>query len=224
MQGIGQARAFLYDLPMALSRPLTIEASDDEAESSDHGPAAFRAFWAKFTVATAKRAMDPLRSSVLNAIGPALREEIRSYATLEWQPARVFVGLCSAIARDEELAIRFWRHSLRQSIAQPLIRTLVDGGISLFGRSPVALYRRTPRAYSLVSRECGELSFRETVQPATIVLRLADVPLAYRQRGLLLMLAGGFRGQADFCMCEADVQIHDEAFVSHGAAEFIVRW
>jgi hypothetical protein len=223
MHGIGEPHALLYDLPMALSHPLTIDTSD-EADSSDDGPAAFRAFWAKFTVATAKRAMDPLRSSVLNAMGREVRDEIRSASSLEWQPARVFVGLCSAIARDEDLAIRFWRYSLRQSIAQPLIRTLVDGGISLFGRSPVALYRRTPRAYSLVSRECGELSFRETVHPTTIVLRLADVPPAQRERGLLLMLAGGFRGQADFCMCEADVKIHDEAFASHGAAEFIVRW
>jgi hypothetical protein len=188
--------------------------------------AAFRAFWAKFTLATAKRTNEPMRSLVLNAIGRELREEIRQSATLEWLPARIFVELTGAIAGcDERLALAFWRYSLNQSIAQPLISTLVDGGISVFGRSPLALYRRTPRAWSLVSRDCGDVTMEDGPEPNTAILRLANVPPAYRLHpGLPFLLAGGMRGQADHCKENADVEIRLERYQSAGFAEFLVQW
>jgi hypothetical protein len=202
--------------------PLPARASQGRAPDN----AAFRAFWAKFTLATAKRAPEPMRSLILQAIGAELRAEIRKAATLEWLPARVFVDLTGAIAScDERLAVAFWRYSLNQSIAQPLISTLVDGGISVFGRSPMALYKRTPRAWSLVSRECGEVSVEEGTQPRTALVRLAGVAPDYRTHpGLPLLLAGGLRGQADFCKESAEVEMRLEQYASSGLAEFRVRW
>ena len=167
-----------------------------------------------------------MRSLVLAAIGDELRAEIRKTATLEWMPARVFVELTGAIAReDERLALSFWRYSLNQSISQPLISTLVDGGISVFGRSPLSLFKRTPRAWTLVSRGCGEVTVQEGQAPNTALIRLDKVPAPFRgHRGLPVLLAGGFRGQADFCGESADVVMNAETYEATGQADFSVRW
>jgi hypothetical protein len=199
------------------ARPTSAGTPDD---------AAFRAFWAKFTLATANKAGEPMRSLVLNAIGHELRGEIRQSAMLEWLPARIFTEMTGAIARcDERLALAFWRYSLSASISQPLISTLVDGGISVFGRSPMALYKRTPRAWTLVSRGCGEVVVEDGPEPRTATVRLERVPAAYRgHKGLPLLLAGGLRGQADFCKEDADVKMRLDHYQSAGLAEFVVQW
>lgn len=182
--------------------------------------------WAKYTLATAKRAAEPIRTSVLQAIGEDLRAEIRKPAILEWIPARIFFDLMAAIARcDERTAIAFWRYSLNQSISQPLISTLVEGGIHLFGRSPYALYKRTPRAWTLVSRDCGDISVAEQTVENEAQLRLENVPAEFRHhRGLILLFLGGFQGQADFCQRRAEIEVDETHYRSSGVAEFLVRW
>jgi hypothetical protein len=51
------------------------------------------------------------------------------------------------------------------------------------------------------------------------------VPAAYRAHlGLPLLLAGGFRGQADFCQENAEVDMRVDRYQSAGLAEFVVPW
>jgi hypothetical protein len=185
-----------------------------------------RANWAKFTVRCAKRATEPLRGALLSAIPDTLRAEIREAGTLDWLPARVFVELCEAIRVGcGTLGARsFWRQSLREAIRQPFIQPLARGALFLWGKTPTALLRRTPQAWQLVSRDCGELKAIESEEEGTITLRVVQLPAPCRKQGLVLMMEGGLMALLDAVDAEGSVATRAEQFASLGSADFVIRW
>lgn len=185
-----------------------------------------RANWAKFTVRCAKRAAQPLQAALLDAIPAALREEIRDAGPLDWLPARVFVELCEAIRVGAGVpgARAFWRQSLRDAIRQPFIQPLARGALFLWGKTPTALVRRTPQAWQLVSRRCGELKAIESGADDAITLRVEQLPPVCRRQGLLLMWEGGLLAQLDTVDAAGTVTVHAEQFSALGVADFALRW
>jgi hypothetical protein len=192
---------------------------------SASGPAV-RAHRAKFTVHSAKTAPAELREAAMAAISPALRKQIREASLLEWQPADVFMGLCEALgARGDDFARAFWRHSLHASISQPLINVLVSGGTVFYGRSPEALYRRTPRAWNLVTRACGEMRVAEGNGDNELTVIADGMPLSCRtSQALLRLWEGGFAGQADFVGHKVSVETDTQDFAAIGRVKFKLRW
>jgi hypothetical protein len=185
-----------------------------------------RANWAKFTVRCAKRAPEPLRGQILAAIPDALRAEIREAGSLDWVPARIWVELCEAIrtGAGPSGARAFWRQSLRDAIRQPFMAPLARGALFLWGKTPAALVRRTPQAWQLVSRNCGELKAIESDDPRMITLRVEQIPTACRKSGLILMWEGGLMAQLDAVDSTGAVLVNSEQFARSGSAEFVVRW
>jgi len=186
----------------------------------------FRAAWPKFTLATLKRYPHDDRARIIEAITPDLRDEIRAPASLAWQDAAVFMQLCGQISScGETIAQAFWRYSLLASIKQPLIGTLVEGGMALWGRSPAALYARTPRAWGLISRGCGEMRMEPGRHAQEAHVFAQNLPAVCRKHdGIVRMWQGGFRGQADFVGCEAEVATDTSDFVQNGNLRFTLRW
>jgi hypothetical protein len=184
-----------------------------------------RANWAKFTVRCAKRAPEPLRSSILAAIPESLRAEIREAGSLDWLPATVWVELCEAIRKGggPAGARAFWRQSLRDAIRQPFMAPLARGAIFLWGKTPAALVRRTPQAWQLVSRHCGELKAVE-VSDNAITLRVEQLPPSCRRQGLLLMWEGGLMAQLEAVDTAGVVTVKSDEFTLTGNAELTVRW
>ena len=185
-----------------------------------------RANWAKFTMRCAKRAPEPLRQQLLSAIPAELRAEIRAPGPLEWLPARVFVELCEAIRMGAGAAgaRAFWRQSLRDAIRQPFIQPLARGALFLWGKTPSALVRRTPQAWQLVSRNCGELKAIESGNENSISLRVEQLPAVCRRQGLLLMWEGGLSSQLDAVDTAGTVTLQADQFATLGCADFVVRW
>lgn len=185
-----------------------------------------RANWAKFTMRCVKRAGEPLRGSLLATIPSSLRREVREAGPLDWLPARVFVELCDAIRSGAGAtgARAFWRQSLRDAIRQPFIQPLARGALFLWGKTPTALVRRTPQAWQLVSRHCGELKAVETGEEDSITLRVEGLPVACRRQGLLLMWEGGLGAQLDTVDVVGSVLTRSAQFSTLGSADFVVRW
>lgn len=186
----------------------------------------FRANWAKFTIRCAKRAPEPQRSALLAAIPSALRTEIREAGSLAWMPARVFVELCEALRSGlGPAAVRsFWRQSLRDAIRQPFMQPLARGAMFLWGKTPTALVRRTPQAWQLVARSCGELRAVDTGVENSIVLRIEQLPVSCRKVGLLLLWEGGLLAQLDAVDAQGSVIVNAEHFANAGSAELLLRW
>ena len=174
----------------------------------------------------AKRSVEPLRGALLAAIPDALRAEIREAGSLDWLPARVFVELCEAIrvGAGPAGARAFWRQSLRDAIRQPFIAPLARGALFLWGKTPTALVRRTPQAWQLVSRDCGELKAIESGDEGAITLRVEQLPAPCRKQGLILMWEGGLMAQLDAVDVEGAVVTRAEQFASLGNADFVIRW
>lgn len=173
-----------------------------------------------------KRASEPVRGAMLAAIPEALRAEIREVGPLDWLPARVFVELCETIrvAAGPIGARVFWRQSLRDAIRQPFIQPLARGALFLWGKTPLALVRRTPQAWQLVSRNCGELKAVEAEGPRTITLRVEQLPTVCRKPGLLLMWEGGLMAVLDAVDAVGSVETRAEQFASSGVADFVIHW
>jgi hypothetical protein len=184
-----------------------------------------RANWLKYTVRSAKKYPAPAGARVLEFIGDELRSSIRAAGPLAWQPAEHFIALCSAIraALGIEGAREFWRGSLHSSINEPFMRPLALGAVYLFGRTPAALYRRTPHAWALVTRGVGHISTEPEPQPASLWIRVHGLPAPCRSMDLLHMWEGGFAGEADFVDCDAKVQT-DARGLELGEANFLVAW
>jgi hypothetical protein len=190
------------------------------------GSPQLRANWAKFTIRCAKRAAPPLQTALLDSISNELRAEIREAGPLDWLPARVFVELCEAIrgGAGSPGARAFWRQSLRDAIRQPFIQPLARGALFLWGKTPTALVRRSPQAWQLVSRNCGELKAIESGEADTITLRVEQLPAVCRRQGLLLMWEGGLMAQFDAVDTEGSVTVHADQFAASGTADFVLRW
>lgn len=160
------------------------------------------------------------------AIPDALRAEIRETSSLEWIPARIFVELCEAIrlGAGPVGARSFWRQSLRDAIRQPFIQPLARGALFLWGKTPTALVRRTPQAWQLVARNCGELKAIEAGEETAITLRVEQLPTPCRKQGMLLMWEGGLMSQLDAVDTAGTVTVRSDQFATLGNADFAVRW
>ena len=176
-----------------------------------------RANWLKFTVRSAKR-HPTLGEPILAALPLGMREEIRAAGPLSWLPARAFGELCEAVRLGcGSLGARtFFRQSLHDAITQPLMKPLVHGAVHVWGRSPAALVRRTPQAWQLVAKNCGELRCVEVSEPNAISLRVDRVPSGCRVLGLLHMWEGGFVGQMDWVRAQGTVETRAEDFARLG--------
>jgi hypothetical protein len=113
---------------------------------------------------------------------------------------------------------------LRDAIRQPFIQPLARGALFLWGKTPSALVRRTPQAWQLVSRHCGELKAIESGDESQITLRVEQLPAVCRRQGLLLMWEGGLSSQLDAVDTAGTVTVRADQFATLGTAEFLVRW
>ena len=184
-----------------------------------------RSSWLKYSIRSAKHYPAPEGPRILATLGEGLRAEIRKAAPLAWMPFEHFIAVCEAARKALGVAgaRAFWRKSLHDCIEQPLIRPLAMGGLSLFGRSPSGLYRRTPQAWALVTRRSGEMSTEPGPDADSMLIRVHGLPEVGRSLALLNMWEGGFAGQADFVKFETTVTTN-EGHLPLGNADFLVRW
>lgn len=185
-----------------------------------------RANWMKFIIHCAKELDEPSRSRILSAIPEDARREIRSSGRLEWIPAITFVRLADAIVDGvgPAGARAFWRRSLHGSIEVPFIRPLLHGALFLWGDTPAALVRRTPQAWLLTTRNCGEFRVVETGDDDSIIFRSDNVVPLFRTANLLPMWAGGLEAQLTWMRVAGSVTTNGDKFADQGAVEFVVRW
>jgi hypothetical protein len=108
-------------------------------------------------------------------------------------------------------------------LGSPLFRSLVDGGVQLFGLNPGALLRVIPRGLAIVFRDCGEWTAVRTSQ-TSLELRAVSLPseLAGHARWIESIGAGAIAMLA-LCRTSGAVRLaeHDGAA---GRAAIEVRW
>ncbi len=139
------------------------------------------------------RKLEPsLRDAVLRAVGEDALAEIGSAGILTWLPAehhaRIFDAIWSVLGRDR--AIAFWRDAMSTNLEQPLLRPLVQGGMRLFGATVYSIIRMSPRAWSLVARDCGTHLVSRGEGRVELRMQFVDVPRVMATLGFVAHCIG----------------------------------
>jgi hypothetical protein len=153
--------------------------------------AAFRANWTKLALKYVKRLPPAERDAVLEVVGASRLGRVRSAGVFEWLPASIQMSLVGAIERVlDKRAPGFWRDLMLQSFERSLLRPLIDGGLRVFGKSPLSLLRLTPQAYSLIARNCGTPTVTGGERGQPVRLRFEGLPPELRTTGWVGLCSG----------------------------------
>jgi hypothetical protein len=185
-----------------------------------------RANWPKFVVHCAKRLKDAKGAPLVDVIRADMRKAIREVGRLSWQDARLFTDLTELIreACGGDGARAFWRSSFLEAISQPIMAPLARGALMLWGNTPDALVRRTPQAWQLQTRGCGQLKAVAVDEKNAIILRAENLPRIFRSDGFVHMCEGGLESQMAYFKLSGSVEARAEHLVARGTADFLARW
>jgi hypothetical protein len=184
-----------------------------------------RAAWCKFAVRTIKRQKGELGERLRQGLPSALRDEIRAAPRMGWCALRVFMELCHSLVASAGMAgaQTFWHDCLYASLDQPLMRPFVHSGLFVLGRSPAALIKRTPLAWNVVARRCGQMIAHEGREEDRILYEVTEMPLGLRQLAFLAVLEGGFLAQIRYVGCDGTVTC-DANTLGLGRTSCDIRW
>jgi hypothetical protein len=190
------------------------------------GDPQIRANWPKFVVSCAKRLKSVEGTAIVDALSAELRREIREAGRLTWQDARLLMGLAEQIHRrfGAAGARAFWRGSFLDAISLPMMAPLARGALMLWGNRPDALVRRTPQAWQLMTRDCGQLKAVSVDEPNAIILRAENLPRMFRADGFVCMGEGGLESEMNYFRLSGSVQTNAEHLLARGTVDFLARW
>jgi hypothetical protein len=156
---------------------------------------------------------------------PAVLEEIEKASSISWLPVELDVALteCFFEVAGSERATRAFREALTRSIERPLLRPFVEGALALFGRDPAKLLRWVPKVWSLLYRDCGEMTCPLTSAGAAR-LELSGLPACIVGSSCYLTgTAATISAFFDFLEIEGRVAVEGPRPAT-GCAAFEIRW
>lgn len=131
---------------------------------------------------------------------------LRDDAGRAWVPLSRYVPYCEALRNvlgSEAKYIAFWREHIGAMLASPLLKGLAATARALFGLSPAAIFKVTPRGWLLTYKNVGECS--SEVVGTKAVLRFSKVPAAVLQsRTFAVGHVGTFSGVIDVFKAKGD--------------------
>jgi hypothetical protein len=118
-----------------------------------------------------------LGRQVRAAMKPDTLEELESASRVSWIPLHIDIELteCFFEVAGEERAFQALRDNLANALDSTVLKPLLDGAFAIFGRSPAKILRWTPKVWSLLYRNCGELSLAKS-DDHSAVLEATDLP------------------------------------------------
>ena len=109
---------------------------------------------------------------------PETREAIESASAIGLVSVDLDVELteCFFAVAGAARARAALRENLRQSFDRPILKPILDGAFSIFGRSLGKMIGWAPKVWGLIYRDAGEMVVGEA-RPGRVRLDLLDVPL-----------------------------------------------
>jgi hypothetical protein len=162
-------------------------------------------------------------AAVLAACGPELVRSIEDAARVAWLPVEVDVALTLAVHQATgDAGVRRWsRQTLLKTSQQPLLRTVVEAGVRIFGMTPRGLYRWVPHGWGTIYREGGELTFEARAGDSAVLIH-HDIPAPMRSLPYLVGMAGAFEAVLDLAQADGEVEL--EYVEPSNRALYEIRW
>jgi len=154
--------------------------------------------------------LEPAAAAGVRArLAPATREALERSSRLAWLPIEVDVELTDAIYAElgATRAREMFRRNLSAALDTPILRSLAQGALRIFGASPARLFGWAPKAYAQLYRDSGEMRF-ESEGPGAARLELSGLPFAIaRSRDYLDGMASAFAAGFDLMGIKGEVTV-----------------
>jgi hypothetical protein len=166
-----------------------------------------------------------LGERVASRLAPGTHERLIHASRIAWLELEVDVELTHAIyaelgpARAQEL----FRRNLTGALDAPILRSLAQGALRLFGASPSRVFGWAPKAYGQLYRDAGVMRFAQDA-PGLARLELESLPACVAESaryldGIAASIAGGF----DFMGVKGEVCIESHTPAAR-CASFRLEW
>jgi hypothetical protein len=160
------------------------------------------------------RRLPALKRDVLMArIGDEASRQVQVAGMLSWLPAEVHAHLFDVThaVLTSKGAVSFWRDLMFNNLELAVLRPLVEGAISLFGRTPHSLVRMSPRAWSLVARDCGGQRVQRGSGRTELTLEVFDLPRVLATPGYVDHCVGNFEAVLKYLKRRGTVNVLEAA-------------
>jgi hypothetical protein len=111
---------------------------------------------------------------------------------VDWIPLGVQLEILSAL--HEEIGARdydaFCTAHFASTVEQPLVKSVFEGTLRVFGLSPGAVYKMFGKSWSMISSGCGVVSIEGDLSGSGTVIHVRELPIAEPEIDLFVR---GFR-------------------------------
>ena len=154
--------------------------------------------------------LDPTSAKRVRArLVPETRDLLERSSRLAWLPIEIDVELTHAIYAElgAGRAHELFRRNLSAALDSPILRSLAQGALRLFGASPERLFGWAPKAYAQIYRDSGEMRFLPE-RTGVARLELSELPPAIAaSRSYLDGVAGSIAAGFDLMGVKGEVTI-----------------
>ncbi len=164
------------------------------------------------------------RSDILHGLAAATLGPVNDALPLEWLPMSLHMEISDRI-RDVVGPIRnvsVWRTAMGFAFRRPFLRGFVSMTTSIFGVTPMGLYRRSEKVYEIVTKNLGTLGFRSEGSEACAVSLTGFPAKDFRFICYVEGLAGCLEGALDVVEARGTVKVVDHA--ESGRATYRIQW
>jgi hypothetical protein len=165
------------------------------------------------------------RGGVRARLAPETLATLEGSSRLTWLPIEVDVEVTHAIYAElgAGRARELFRSSLSNALEAPILRSLVQGALRIFGATPERFYGWAPKVYAQLYRDAGEMRF-ERDEPGSARLELSRLPPAVTaSRHYLDGMAGAVAAGFDVLGVKGEVTL-ERLDVSASTACFRLAW
>ena len=178
---------------------------------TDASPAV-RAHYAKLALKRLRAFPEGKGAEIRERVGADTMTAIREIASGEWLPVASFIAVCEAIhaVLGEDAAREFWTELMRDSYDHGLLKPLTMLAQFSLGQSGAAkLLRTAPRAWSLSTRDCGDIEVADDGQPGMRLRGVDLIPEILHSHGFTCVFYGGCRAMLELFKSRGEVRVYE---------------
>jgi hypothetical protein len=164
-----------------------------------------------------------LGRQVRAAMKPETLEDLESASRIGWLPLRVDIELTECVfeVAGEERALQVLRHNLANTFDSMVLKPILDGAFAIFGRSPAKMLKWSPKVWSLLYRNCGQLLLAESDDRSATLEGIDLPPELVASASYMKGFAAAILGFFDVLGIDAECELRE---LGRGRTAFFLTW
>jgi hypothetical protein len=163
--------------------------------------------------------------AVFGRLEPGFVNTVNLMSPIDLVDGRRVVAIFASLHQElgDDTYVAWWRRYTVRVLELPMLKTFVDGVISVFGTTPHTVLKNVVRGRTALVRDGGTMSY-QAVSATSARLTLVDYPkdlLVPRVPGLTM--SGFYEGLVGVAHCDGSAVVEVEDVVA-GTLVHLVRW